>query len=118
MKLLSGLIGFIIAVIALCFALANRQTATLSLWPFGVEVDAPLYLLSLGTLFVGLLIGALVVWLSMIPHRLRTRRLHHDIAALNAKIVELQQTVLAPNRMDEHLHAPAKLNWRFWEPKL
>lgn len=121
MKILTGLIGLTLAVLALCFALANRQTAIISLWPFGVEVEAPLYLLSLGTLFIGLVVGAIVVWLSMIPHRMRTRRLQKDIACLNQKIIDLQQTVLAPMPTTSLLSTPfssaSKSLSRFWKFK-
>lgn len=118
MKILSGIIGFLLATVALCFAFSNRQPVTISLWPFDLALEAPLYLLSLGTLFMGLLFGAVVAWLMMIPHRLQSRRLHKDIANLNQKIIDLQQTVLAPRRDMDTLPAPSKWDWRFWEPKL
>jgi uncharacterized integral membrane protein len=120
MKFLSALIGFILAVLALCFALANRQTATINLWPLDMAVEAPVYLLSLGTLFVGLMMGAVVAWLYMIPHRLRARRLHKDVILLNDKIHDLQQTVLAPEHAARKPHLPfltSKSLRRFWEPR-
>lgn len=122
MKLLSALIGFIIAVLALCFALSNRQMATLSLWPFDLEVQAPIYLLSLGTLFAGLIIGAIITTLAMIPHRLQARRLHKDIAKLNDKILDLQQTIISPTSSQDDLQQQrpfltSKSLRRFWTPK-
>ncbi len=118
MKLFSGLIGLIILVLALCFALANRQSSTISLWPFGVEVVAPLYLLTLGTLFCGFLAGAIIAWFNMLPHRLNARRLRKEIALLHEKIGDLQQTVLAPRQADASLLTPPKPKWRFWEKSL
>ena len=35
-----------VLIVALCFALNNRESTVVSLWPFGVEVVAPLYILS------------------------------------------------------------------------
>ncbi|MDP9126722.1 MAG: lipopolysaccharide assembly protein LapA domain-containing protein [Pseudomonadota bacterium] len=106
MKLFTGLIGFVILLLAISFALANRQPAVISLWPFGVEIEAPLYILTLGTLFFGLLLGAFVAWLNLLPHRFQARRLRKDLAKLQGKIEDLQQTVLPPHRGDEH-HEPA-----------
>ncbi|MFY9288749.1 MAG: lipopolysaccharide assembly protein LapA domain-containing protein [Alphaproteobacteria bacterium] len=97
MRIFSGLFGLIFLAIALCFALANRQNALLSLWPFGVELEVPLYLLTLGTLFLGLLFGSVIAWLAMLPYRMQNRRLRKDITALHVKIEDLQQTVIAPS---------------------
>ncbi len=96
MKFISGLIGLIIMLLALCFALANRQSATISLWPFEVELQAPLYLLTLGTLFAGIVLGAVIAWFLALSHRLEARRLRKDIAVLNQKILDVQQSVLPP----------------------
>ena len=63
-----GLFGFILLLLALAFAISNRQSATISLWPFDAQVEAPLYLLTLGLLLIGLLLGAGFAWLSMLPH--------------------------------------------------
>jgi uncharacterized integral membrane protein len=117
MKLLSGLIGFIVAVLATCFALNNRQTAVVSLWPFDLEVQAPVYLLTLGMLFLGLGIGALVAWLNMIPHRRRAKKLQKEILVLNKQIVGLQQAMTPPRLHDENFMALPKIRWRFWERK-
>ena len=114
MKIVSGSIGLVLIVLALCFALANRQAATISLWPFGVDLTAPLYLLSLGTLFLGLLAGALIAWLFMLPHRFTARRLRKDIALLRSKIEGLQQTVIEPIRKDSFFLSEPKSKRRFW----
>ena len=96
MKIFSGLLGFIVIAVALTFALANRQTAVVSLWPLGVEIQAPLYLLTLGTLLFGVLIGAAVAWFNLLPHRFKARRMRKDLVALQDKVASLQQTVVPP----------------------
>jgi len=117
MKLLSGLIGFLAAVLATCFALNNRQNAVVSLWPFDLEVQAPVYLLTLGMLFLGLGVGALVAWLNMIPHRRHAKKLQKEIQQLNNRIVDLQQVMSPPRLRDENFIALPKIRWRFWERK-
>lgn len=115
MKLISGLIGLIILALALAFALNNRQSITISLWPFGLEVMLPLYLLSLGTLFIGLLAGATIGWTSALRHRFEARRLRKDITHLHDKLHDLQQTILPPDANGPTLPSP-KRRWRMWEP--
>jgi len=114
MKFLTGLIGLVLLALALCFALSNRQNAAISLWPLGLEVAAPLYLLTLGTLFAGFLLGLAAGWLGNLSHRFEARRLRKEISGLNDKIMDLQQTVLAPLRKENAL-PPPKSKWRFWE---
>jgi uncharacterized integral membrane protein len=121
MKIISGIIGFALLVLAVSFALSNRQSAVISLWPFGSEIEAPLYLLSLGTLFVGVLLGAVLGWVSMFPHRMQAMRLHKDVAALNQRLENLQQTIIVPSKPNMSfvgLDRSAKSKWRFWGPGL
>ena len=93
MKLFSGFFGFLLLLAALAFALNNRQGASIILWPFGLAIDAPLYLLILGAMGLGLLLGGAITWFSLLPQRLETRRMHKDINNLRDKLEELQQTV-------------------------
>src|SRR6185312_10071242 len=111
MKFLSWILSLIVLALALCFALNNQQSVTVSLWPFGVEVVTPVYILSLGTLFLGFLLGAVTGWLTHLPHRIEARRLRRDIADLRDRVEEL-----APHT-DEAVMLPAKSKWRFWDKK-
>jgi uncharacterized integral membrane protein len=114
MKLLSWFFTLAILALALCFALNNRQSTTISLWPFGIEVVAPLYLLSLGTLFLGLLLGAVIGWISHLPHRMEARRLRRDIADLHDKIEDFRRSTPALESQDS---VSPKSKWRFWESR-
>jgi len=114
MKLFSGLIGIIVLVVALCLTLANRESVTLNLWPFGVGLTAPLCVLTLGPLFIGILFGALLAWIIMLPQRFRAHRLGKDVAALHEQLKAMQQRVLAPESRDQLL-AIAKTKWAFWK---
>jgi uncharacterized integral membrane protein len=112
MKIISSSIGIIVLALALSFAVANRENVTLNLWPFGIVIEAPLAVVTLGTLFFGVLAGALMAWIATLPHRLRARRLGKDIAAMREKLQELQQTVIPPAK--GHWFAPpAKYKWGF-----
>ncbi|MDX2027460.1 MAG: LapA family protein [Alphaproteobacteria bacterium] len=115
MKLLSSLIGLVILLLALAFAVTNRQPVALNLWPFDLVVQAPLSFLSLGTFLFGLLVGAVFAWFHMIPQRLAARRMRKDFAKLQDKIDDLQQSAMMPEDRDGAflLSGPAR-GWRFW----
>jgi uncharacterized integral membrane protein len=91
MKILSALFGLLIFLAALVFALSNQQNVTASLWPFGVEIETPLYVMTLGALAAGLLIGGLFIWLTALPHRFLARRLGKDVVVLSNRLLELEQ---------------------------
>ena len=96
MKFLSGVLGLFVLALALSFALANRQATVIQFWPFGVSIEAPLYLLTLGTLLFGLLIGAAIGWFAHIPHRMAAWRLRRDVTALQDKIDSIHAAAAAP----------------------
>jgi uncharacterized integral membrane protein len=112
MKRVSSFLGFFLIVLAIIFALSNRHSTTLSL--VGIDVVAPVYLLTLGMLFLGLFLGALIGWGSMVPHRREANRLRKDLAAVNAKLA---------NGERESIESPLlgmsrpRLRRRFWGPQ-
>jgi uncharacterized integral membrane protein len=80
------LIAFLLLLFAVCFALANRQQVALDLWPFGVTLQAPLFLSSLGALAAGMLIGGLFVWCQGLPKRVALWRLQRAQAQLEGEL--------------------------------
>lgn len=73
----------LIALVALAlviFAVDNRQTVTVSLWPLPIEISMGLYLVVLLTLLAGFFLGELVAWMN--GHRWRRE------ARLKAKRIE------------------------------
>jgi len=117
MKFFSWLLTLIVLVAALSFALHNRQDTTLSLWPFGVEVVAPLYIFAIGTLFIGILLGAVFGWAVHLRHRMELRRLRRDIAHLHEKIEDMRAAASGPQGRDmsRSLIARMRSKRRLWE---
>lgn len=74
-KLILALAILALMVPIAAFAVANRQTVAVDLWPFALSVELPVYLLSLGTLAFGLVVGALVFWLPLVALKRRHRGL-------------------------------------------
>ena len=81
------LIG-LVALALVIFAVDNRQTATVSLWPLPIEASMGLYLVVLLTLLFGFLLGELIAWMNghhwRREARLKAKRieeLEHELAA-------------------------------------
>ena len=73
MKYLSWILTIPLAIVAVVFAVANRQGATLNIWPMGIKVEAPLFVLVLGSVLLGLIVGGFIAWLSAGASRRRGR---------------------------------------------
>lgn len=87
MKYLYWALFGIVALILIVFAVANRDTVTLTLWPLPVVLSTSLYIVVLLTLLVGFLLGELMAWLNGRRWRREARR--------NARRVEELERQLA-----------------------
>ncbi|MEM7170812.1 MAG: lipopolysaccharide assembly protein LapA domain-containing protein [Pseudomonadota bacterium] len=83
MKYVLWIISLPLTIVIVVFALANQQSATIDLWPFGLTVPAPVYLIVLLSLLVGFLLGGLVAWLSAGRARSNARHARHEAQALS-----------------------------------
>jgi uncharacterized integral membrane protein len=93
MKRISWIVTLPLMLALVIFSLANRGEVGLDLWPFKESVILPLSWLLLGALFVGLLIGGVVVWLSGARKRRRARELRFDKAHLEREVIRLKREV-------------------------
>jgi uncharacterized integral membrane protein len=98
MRIFSGFFGLIILALALSFALSNRQDVTVAMWPSSVSAEMPLYLVGLGPLFFGLLLGSLWGVVSSLAHRMRARRLGRELTDMNNKLKKMSGTDGAPKK--------------------
>lgn len=66
MRILGLGISIIFSIIAVIFSLSNRKLVELDLWPIQLDitVTVPVYLLVLGPLVIGVLLGGFIVWAS------------------------------------------------------
>lgn len=109
MKILSWIIGLPLAVIAVIFAVANRQTAQIDLWPFPLMLDLPVYLAVLGALLLGLLLGALLAGTASLRWRRQARlaRRTADQRGREAEHLREQLQALEQSRAAPATEAPA-----------
>jgi putative membrane protein len=89
------LIALPILLLLVLFALSNPEAATFHLWPTDFAVALPLSLAVLGAMAVAFVLGALVVWFSLLAARRRARRAEYAARLLEAQVAELKAR-LAP----------------------
>jgi uncharacterized integral membrane protein len=92
---LSWIITLPITVLAVLFALSNSDTAKVRMWPLPWVAELPLYLLILGSLLFGFLLGAAVAWISSGARRRRVRALSQQVRAQAAEIGALRHQLPA-----------------------
>ncbi len=92
----SVLIAAPFALLVVLFAVSNRDTVTVKLFPLPFALDMPLYLAVTATLMLGVLAGAVLAWL--MGHRARrTARLERKRAQqLEKELAEVRAAALRP----------------------
>jgi uncharacterized integral membrane protein len=86
MKFLWWIVLALAAIVLILFAVSNRETVSLGLWPLPALVELPLYLVVLGMLILGFLAGELVAWIGAWHWRREARRSRDRIAALEREL--------------------------------
>ena len=90
MRVLRRSLVFLGAIVLILFAVSNRGTISLSLWPLPFLVDLPLYLLFFLSLFIGFLIGGCAAWIAGGRDRGELRRRRRQIEALERELAVTQ----------------------------
>ena len=106
MKLLFWATVLVVAALAALFAVSNRETVSLALWPFPFLVELPLYLAVLASLLLGFVLGQLAGWMGAGRLRRELRRAGRRIAALER---ELGATQAQLDTAPESVPVPSRL---------
>lgn len=69
----------LMALLAILFAVNNRQTAEISLAPLPWQLDMPVYLLVMLSLIAGVLLGGLANWLAAGKQRKELRHTRREL---------------------------------------
>lgn len=91
MRHLSWIVTIPVTVVAVVFAVANRETVPLSFWPLPWSLDLPVYLIVLGCLLAGFLLGGFVAWVAAAPRRRRARQTTERARELAREVAELRR---------------------------
>jgi uncharacterized integral membrane protein len=107
-KIVTAVIVVPLAVIIIAFALANRQSVTVSFDPFSTASPAyaatlPLFVLVFVLVILGVIVGGIAAWLRQGKWRRMARKLDADARLLHQEIDALRQrqTVQASAPMGE-----------------
>jgi uncharacterized integral membrane protein len=114
-KIIATLILLPLAVIMIAFAVANRQTVTVSLDPFGGSdsgLSLPLFVLIILLLIIGVLIGGLAAWVRQGKWRSGARRAERQLEALRKKLEAYEGTASGPAIIPETGEPPPRLQLR------
>lgn len=84
MRYLTWIVTIPVALLAVLFAVSNRETVVFGLWPLPFTLDLPLYLAVLGVLVLGFVVGGLVVWVGQHRHRRTARK-------ASARVLQLER---------------------------
>lgn len=91
----------VVAVVLILFAVSNRETVSVGLWPLAAAIEAPLYLMVLGMLLVGFVAGELVGWIGGWHWWREARRSRERIAMLERELeAERARPVAVPPSTD------------------
>jgi len=86
MKFLWWSVMALAALALILFAVSNRESVSVGLWPLPDFVQMPLYLVVLGTLLIGFFCGQLVTWVGGWRWRREARRSRDRIATLEREL--------------------------------
>ena len=89
-KRLSWIWTLPLMVVAVIFAIANREAVKLDLWPLEISIQAPLFILVLGSVAVGLFAGGVAVWFSGGHTRRQARAARRQVAELERELANLR----------------------------
>jgi uncharacterized integral membrane protein len=97
MRTLKLLLLCLILLLIVVLALANRGAVTLHLLPEGMarvmplSIEVPLFVVSLVSIGVGMVIGYLLEWLREHKHRRRASQKSREAAQLNHEVAKLRK---------------------------
>jgi uncharacterized integral membrane protein len=90
-KRFSWILTLPLIVVVVIFAIANRESTTLDLWPFELSAQLPLFVILLACVVIGMVVGGVATWLSAAPVRRRARRARRQVAELERELGRLRQ---------------------------
>ena len=90
-KIVTWIVIVPIAAVIIAFAVANRQTVTVSFDPFSSATPAfaatlPLFAVIFAVLILGVIIGGIAAWIRQSKWRSAARRLDGEVRALHEEI--------------------------------
>lgn len=100
-KIVTAIIVVPLAAVIIAFAVANRQTVTVSFDPFSTTSPAyaaslPLFILIFVLVILGVIIGGIAAWIRQSKWRRVARKLDADVRALHQELETISRRFGAP----------------------
>ena len=102
-RFISWIAMLIIGVVAVVFAVSNRSSVDVNLWPVAEELSVPLFVIALGAALLGFLGGAIVAWFSGGRRRLRARLARRQVTGMEKDLGTLRERI---GDLEERQHHP------------
>ena len=106
-----------LAIVIIAFAVANRQTVTMSFDPFSAGEPAasltlPLFALLIVVLIVGVIIGGMASWLRQGRWRSSARRFERELQRLRDKLAAFESSAAPQANASLQANPPERLRLR------
>jgi uncharacterized integral membrane protein len=116
-KIVAVIILVPLAVVIVAFAVANRQDVTISFDPFNAARPAasltlPLFLLIIGLMILGVVIGGVATWLGHGRWRRAARRFERETGELRSELAALRRPSGGSAATPEAARPPERLQLR------
>ena len=82
-----------VAIAVVSFALANRATVAVDLWPLAYTLEVPVFALVLGSVIAGLVLGGMVSWISTADRRRKARANARELESARREAAQLRETM-------------------------
>ena len=94
-RLVWSIISLLTITIAMLFATSNTQIVSLQLWPFAGSLDLALWIIVLGALGTGAILGGGLVWLSVVAARASNWRLKRRLDKAETRAARAEEQLQA-----------------------
>ena len=90
MSFLRNILGTLLALLLLAFALQNRSTVPITYSPIDEAITVPLYAVVLSVFIFGFLLGGFMVWVNTAPERRTSRHQRKAFKALEKELAGIK----------------------------
>lgn len=106
MKTLSRILLGLFLALGVLVAISNREPVELGLWPLRERLVAPLFVMIVFLLLVGVLVGLMMGWFSNRRHRTRARHRGAEIERLEREVSRLKGELATHTARSETVDPP------------
>ena len=92
-RLISWIAMVVVGILVVLFAVSNRSTVMLDLWPLPSFVPVPFYGSVLSAAFMGFMGGAIVAWFSAGGARRKARHTSRKVSGLETDLDKLNEKI-------------------------